>query len=50
MSKVIVIWNMPHVMSIGTGSMDSSIVTIVPGTNELTKEVFDHISNITYRC
>jgi len=38
MSKVLVKWNMAHVMSVATGLPDASVVQFVPGANEFTAE------------
>ena len=45
MSKVLVKWNKTHVMSVGTGLNDASIVKFIPGANEFTQEQWDKVKN-----
>lgn len=41
MKKVLIRWNEPRVMSMGTGLPDASVVQIKPGINEVSQEVFE---------
>jgi len=42
---MLVKWNRKHVWSIGTGSMDTSVIQFIPGPNEIKKELWDKIKN-----
>lgn len=41
--KVIVRWNQSHVMSVGTGLNDGSVVQFMPGPNEVNAKTWENV-------
>ena len=39
--KILVRWNQPRIMSIGTGLADGSVIRVIPGLNELTEKEWE---------